>query len=105
MHYTKVALTRLKGLKMASSTLTIRVDDDLKREAAAVSYTHLDVYKRQVSDYIAVEGLAFLDTFSALYRTRTTDTFDSLELVADNHSIGLLVDMTRGANPNERPFN
>lgn len=62
-------------------------------------------FYQTVSDYIAVEGLAFLDTFSALYRTRTTDTFDSLELVADNHSIGLLVDMTRGANPNERPFN
>lgn len=62
-------------------------------------------FYQTVSDYIAVEGLAFLDTFCALCRARTTDTFDLLELVADNHSIGLLVDIARGANPNERPFN
>ena len=44
VRYTKVALTRLEGPKMASSTLTIRVDDDLKREAAEVAdYYGLDL--------------------------------------------------------------
>ena len=44
MRYTKGTLTRLEGLKMASSTLTIRVDDDLKREAAEVAdYYGLDL--------------------------------------------------------------
>ena len=62
-------------------------------------------FYQTVSDYIAVEGIAFLDTFCALCRSRTTDTFDLLDQAAENHSIGLLVDMARGANPNERPFN
>lgn len=62
-------------------------------------------FYQSVSYYIAVEGLAFLDSFISLCRTRTTEVFDLLELVGDSHSIGLFVDIARGANPNERPFN
>lgn len=62
-------------------------------------------FYQTVSDYIAVEGLAFLDTFCALCREQTTEVFNLLDLIDDNHSIGLFVDITRGANPNERPFN
>lgn len=57
-----------------------------------------------VSYYIAVEGLAFLDGFISLCRARTTEVFDLLDLAGDSHSIGLFVDIARGANPNERPF-
>lgn len=58
-----------------------------------------------VSDYIAVEGLAFLDTFCALCREQTTEAFNLLDLIDDNHSIGLYVDIPKGANANARPLN
>lgn len=62
-------------------------------------------FYQTVSDYVTVEGLAFLDTFCALCREQTTEVFNLLDLIDDNHSIGLFVDIARGANPNERPFN
>lgn len=61
-------------------------------------------FYQTVSDYIAVEGLAFLDAFRSLCQKRTTEAFDLLELVGDSRSIGLSVDIARGANPKERSF-
>lgn len=62
-------------------------------------------FYQTVSDYIAVEGLTFLDSFWALCRKQTTEAINLLDIVDDNHSIGLYVDIPQGANTTDRPLN
>ena len=62
-------------------------------------------FYQTVSYYIAFEGLVFLDIFSALCREQTVKTFNFLDVVDDNHSFGLFVDIPKGANANDRPLN
>ena len=53
------------------------VQAEIKFSAISVSYTHLDVYKRQIDEYLGLETLKVV-VRQPLVATETVDKFDVL---------------------------